>query len=413
MSRPVSRPAIIRALLGKEARIWSRDLVYLALTVALLVVVPVLFRILPDSVDETITLGVSPSVDSLVADARAELGELGTTAEQLAALDQSDLADAEGLALVEFATESELTAVVEGSRQAWRLDDGSVLVREPENEPEPEGAEEVGVDVGIAFPEGFIADVARGEPGVRVTVYSAAAVPPEIQTAMAGFVRELSYQIAGRDLPVTVPAEDAIILGEDRVGDQPSLRERMRPLLLFMMLLMETFSMAALVSTEVVQRTVSAVLVTPARIGDVLAAKAIFGSLLSLGQALVILALIGGVTAQNWSLLLVALVIGAMMFTGLALLVGAAGKDFMGQLFLAMLGTIPLLIPAFAVLLPGSAAPWVRVLPTYPVVDLITGAMLHDLAWADAAGSLAYATGWLVVLFAAGWFALKRKVLSL
>ena len=413
MSRPVSRPAIIRALLGKELRIWSRDLVYLALTVALLVVVPVLFRILPESVDETITLGVTPSVDSVVAEARAELGELGTTAEQLAALDEAGLAGEEGLALVEFATEAELVGVIDGSREAWLLDDGSMLVRDPEHDPAPEGAQQVRVDVGIAFPQGFVADVAGGEAGVTVTVYADAAVPPEIRTAMAGFVRELSYQVAGRDLPVTVPAEEAIILGEDRVGDQPGLRERMRPLLLFMMLLMETFSMAALVSTEVLQRTVSAVLVTPARVGDVLAAKAIFGTLLSLGQALLILALIGGATAQNWSLLLAALAIGALMFTGLALLVGAAGKDFMGQLFLAMLATIPLLIPAFAVLLPGSAAPWVRVLPTYPVVEVISGAMLQELAWEDAVGSLGYAVGWLLVLFAAGWFALKRKVLAL
>ena len=252
-----------------------------------------------------------------------------------------------------------------------------------------------------------------GEPGVAVTVYSDAGVPPEIRGAMTSFVRELSYQFAGRELPVGMPAEDEIVLGEDRAGDQVTLRERMRPLLLFMILLMETFSMASLVSTEVVQRTVTAVLVTPARVSDFLAAKAVFGTVLSLGQALVVLALIGGVTAQNWSLLLTTLLIGALMFTGVALFVGSAGRDFMGQLFLAMLVTIPLLIPAVAVLLPGSAAPWVQVIPTYPVIDVLVGATVYGATWADSAGSLGVAAAWLVVLFGAGWITLKRKVESL
>ncbi len=412
MNRRVSRPAIIGALLRKELLAYSRDLVYLALTIFLLVLIPVLFRILPDSVDETITLGISPSLDTLVADARADLEAGGATPEQLVALDELDLSE-EGLALVEVDDAAQLAGVVEGRLEAWRTKAGDVVVRDPANEPEPVGAERVGADVGIAFPDGFIADVMAGELGVAVTVYSDAGVPAEVRGAMTSFVRELSYQFAGRELPVGMPAEDEIVLGEDRAGDQVTLRERMRPLLLFMILLMETFSMASLVSTEVVQRTVTAVLVTPARVSDFLAAKAVFGTVLSLGQALVVLALIGGVTAQNWSLLLTTLLIGALMFTGVALFVGSAGRDFMGQLFLAMLVTIPLLIPAVAVLLPGSAAPWVQVIPTYPVIDVLVGATVYGATWADSAGSLGVAAAWLVVLFGAGWITLKRKVESL
>ena len=158
--------------------------------------------------------------------------------------------------------------------------------------------------IGIAFPDDFITDVIQRESGVAVTVYTDAGVPAEVRGAMTSFVRELANQLAGRELVVGLPAEDEIVLGVDRAGDQVTLRERMRPLLLFMVLLMESFAMASLVSTEVLQRTVTAVLVTPARVSDVLTAKAVFGTLLSLGQALIVLAFIGGVTAQNWSLLL-------------------------------------------------------------------------------------------------------------
>lgn len=413
MNRTVSRPAIIAALLRKEARAYSRDLVYVGLTVVLLIVLPILFRVMPDSVEESVPLAVTPSFSEMVTEARGDLATQGVSPAQLAVLDDLDLASEEGLQLVELDDADQLAGVLDGTLEAWRTGDGSVVVRDPEREPEPAGAELENIDIGIVFPDGFIGDVMAGEQGVTVTVYADAEVPPEIRGAMSSFVRELAYQLAGRELPVVLPAEEEIVLGEDRAGDQVTLRERMRPLALFMILLMETFAMASLVSTEVAQRTVTAVLVTPARVSDFLIAKAIFGTLLSLGQALVILALIGGITAQNWSLLLTALLVGAVLFTGVALFVGSAGKDFMGQLFLAMLVTIPLLIPAFAALLPGSAAAWIQIIPTYPIIDVLVGATVYGATWAESWGSLAYATAWLVVVFGAGWLVLKRKVESL
>lgn len=415
MSRPISRPAIVRALLKKELKAYSRDTVYLLLTLAVLVLVPLAFRVLPDSVSETITLAVSPPITTMVGDARETLTELGATDEQLVALDDVDLTGGEeGLRLVEFEDEEQMQGVIEGTVEAWKTDDGAFVFRAEDAETdEPEDAERVNVDIGIAFPAGFISDVATGRDGLTVTVYSDAGVPDEVKGAMRSFVREAAYQLAGRELPVELPAEETIVLGEDRTGAQVTMQEKMRPLLLFMILMMETFSMASLVSTEVLQRTVTAVLVTPAKVGDFLAAKTIFGTAMSLSQALIILALIGGITAQNWSLMLVVLLMGAIMFTGVALFVGAAGKDFIGQLFYSMLFLIPLLVPAVSVMFPGSAAAWVRAIPTYPVIDVLVRATSYGATWSDSWGSLAYAALWLVVLYGAGVIALKRKVESL
>jgi ABC-2 type transport system permease protein len=415
MSRPISRPAIIRALLKKDLTAYSRDLVFLGLTLVVLIAAPFLFHALPDSVDESITLGVYPSITEMVGDAREALAEMGATEEQLAELDDIDLAaEEEGLAVVEFESEEQLRGVIEGSLELWRTEDGETVFRDKEaGDKKPKDAERVEPDIGVAFPEDFIAGVAAGEDELTVTVYSQAGIGEEIQTAMQSFVREAAYQIAGRELPVGMPDEDTIVLGDDRVGDQVTMQERMRPMLLFMVLLMETFSMASLISTEVLQRTVTAVLVTPAKVGDFLAAKTIFGTLMSLSQALIILVFIGGVTSANWSLILTVLVMGAIMFTGIALFVGAAGKDFMGQLFYAMLFTIPLLIPAFSVMFPGSAAPWVKVLPSYPIIKVLVDTTAYGGTWADAWGLLAYAALWLVILYFAGLFALKRKVETL
>jgi len=415
MSRTVSRPAIIRALLKKELTAYSRDLVFLALTLVVLVAAPFIFHALPDSVDESITLAVYPPMTEMLGEARETLKDMGATEEQLAELDDIDLAaEEEGLALVEFESEEQLCGVIEGSLELWQTEGGETVFRDKEaGEKKPKDAERLKPDIGIAFPDEFIASVAAGKRDLTVTVYSQAGVGDEVQTAMKSFVREAAYQIAGRELPVGMPDEDTIVLGDDRVGDQVTMQERMRPLLLFMVLLMETFSMASLVSTEVLQRTVTAILVTPAKVGDFLMAKTIFGTVMSLSQALIILAFIGGLTATNWSLILTVLVMGAIMFTGIALFVGAAGKDFMGQLFYAMLLTVPLLIPALSVMFPGSAAPWVKVLPSYPIIKVLVDATAYGGTWADAWGLLAYAALWLVILYVAGLFALKRKVETL
>lgn len=415
MSGPVSRPALVGALLKKELKAYSRDRIYLFLTLLVLVLVPISYHFLPDSVDETITLGVSPPIASMVRDGKDALREMGATPEQLAQLDEAGFAEGEqGLRLVEFEDDAELAKAVEGAVEVWRTGSGKTVMRDMEaGDAKPPDAERVSLDIGIAFPDGFIADVSGGRERVTVTVYSDANVPGEIRGAMRSFVREAAYQLAGRELPVGMPDEEQIVLGQDRAGDQVALRDKFRPLIIFMVLMMETFSMASLVSTEVLQRTVTAILVTPARIADFLLAKTIFGTLMSLGQGLIILLLVGGLTAGNWSLVLVVLVLAAVMFTGVALIVGAAGKDFLGQIFYAMLFVVPMIIPAFSVLFPGTAAAWVRVIPTYPVIDVLVGALNYGATWSGSWQSLAYAALWLAVLFGAGLVILRRKVESL
>jgi len=415
MSRTVSRGEILGALLKKELIAYSRDKLYLFLTLLTLVFVVGLFWVIPDSVEESITLGVAPPVQTLVDEGIETLRALGATDEQLAELREADLAEGEeGFSVVEFESAEQMAAVIEGTLQAWRTDEGELVLRDREaGEDRPADAERVPVDIGIAFPPSFIGDVATGAEGVSVTVYSDAAVPEEIQGAMTSFVREMAYEFAGRELPVEMPDEETIVLGTDRAGEQVSMREKLIPMLAFMMLLIETFAMASLISVEVLQRTVTAVLVTPARVIDFLTAKSIFGTGLALSQGLIVLALIGAFTAQNWWLLLITMLLGAMMFTGVAMIVGAAGKDFMGQLFYAMLFTVPLLIPAFSVLFPGSAAAWVRVLPTFPLLDALVNITIYEAVWADVWRSFALGAAWLVVLFGAGLVILKRKVESL
>lgn len=396
MSTPVSRAAIVAAIVKKDFREFSRDRLYLFLSVLGLVAYIAIFWLVPSTVDETITMGVyQRDLSGLV-----DLFEAGAD-------------DGRGLALVEFASAEDMEKVIGGDLEYWRVDAGGFVVRdERAGEAEPEGGTRVEVAIGIAFPDDFLAATARGETS-RVTVYSDVDVPREVQGAMEAFVREIAYSVAGDELPVEVPAQDTVILGEDRAGDQVSLRERMRPMLAFFALMIETFALASLIAAEVSARTISAILVTPARLSDVLVAKTIYGTLLAVSQALILLVGVGAFTTANWLLLLVAALLGSVMFTGVALVVGSAGKDFIGTLFYGLLFLVPLMIPGIAVLFPGTAAAWVKILPSYGLIRTLSGATAYGEGFGDVAGPIALSVGWVAVLYAAGLFTLRRKVESL
>lgn len=395
MSRPVSHATIIAKILDKDVLQYSRDTVYLVLTLVGLVIFVVTFYLIPDFVDETITLGIY----------QTDLEELIEEYE--------DGPEGEGLEFVQFETEAIMQGVIADDLEAWRTDAGDVvIVNRAADEPRPDNSERLEVAIGIAFPEEFAIKTRVGEKAT-VRVYSDAAVPPEIKGGMASFVKQIAYGIAGDDLPVTQPEQENFILGIDRTGDQVSVREKMRPMLAFFVLMIETFSLASLISSEVAHKTITAILVTPASLGDVLAAKTIFGTVLAFVQALLLLILVGAFTAQNWWLLLLIILMGAVMFTGIGMIIGAAGRDFMGTLFYGVALIVPLTIPAVSILFPGSAALWVQVLPTYGLVQTLNQVAAYGAGFSDVAVYVAMTAAWLVVLYATGLYALKRKVESL
>jgi ABC-2 type transport system permease protein len=397
MSRTVSRAAIVSAIVKKDFVEFSRDTLYLFLSILGLVFFIGFFWIAPNTVTETLTLGVHQTGMDKLFDQYQEGADTS-----------------EGLKLVQFSSEEELRKVVSGEVEYWESKDGtqSYLRDKDAGDDKPKDAKKVSVAIGIGFPAGFLEKTAAKEKTV-VTVYSDAGVPTEIQGAMKSFVREIAYSLAGDAVPVTEPAQENIILGTDRAGDQVSLREKMRPMLALFVLMIEVLSMASLVSTEVLTRTVTAVLVTPATAGDFLMAKTIYGTMLAMSQAMIVLIAIGAFTASNWWLLLLTMLVGSVMFTGVAMIVGAAGKDFLGTLFYSMLFLLPLMIPAFSILLPGTASAWIRFLPTYGMTQVLAGVTAYGLGWADVWQNLAAASAWVVVIYLAGLFTLKRKVESL
>jgi ABC-2 type transport system permease protein len=374
--RPVSRAAIVGAIVRKDLTEFSRDRLWMILTPLTLILFVTLFWLLPATLEESITVGVAPASLAHVLERLGDVGE-GT----------------EGLRIVPFESDEALGAAVASGR------------------PVPvEGGEER-VAVGLSFPEGFALRMALGQP-TTVRVHTGADVPVELRSAMTSAVREMAYAISGAALPVTLPDQERIVLGVDRAGEQVPMRERVRPMLAFFVLLVESLALASLVASEVSSRTVTALLVTPARVADVVLAKGVTGTLLAFSQAVLLLLVTRSFDA-NAPVLLAAVLLGAVLMAGVALLTGAAGRDFMGTLFLGVLFLVPLMVPAFTLLFPGSASAWVQALPSYGIVQAMVGATSYGQGFADLAGHFATAALWTAAVFALGWLALSRKVATL
>lgn len=389
MTEPVSHWRIVQSIVRKDLVEYSRDRLWFFLTTLVLVAVVALFWILPDEVEERINVGVAglPGPEAL-----AGLGE-----------------EAAGLRIVSFASSTDLEEVVGGEAGAWAVNGTAVT----DSGSQPEGAESVDVDLGLAFPADFLESLASGERP-EVTVYVNAAVPQETETAMTSLIRELSVALAGGDLPIETldPAEVYVVLGEDRIGTQVSAREAFRPLFVFLVLLMEMFVMASLIAREIQERTISAILVTPATVSDVLTAKGVAGALSGLAQGVVVLVAIGAL-GDHPALILTLLALGSVMISGTAMIAGSSGRDFISTLFYGMAYMIPLLIPAFAALFPGTASAWIRALPSYPFVQGLVEVTTYGAGWADTLPQLGLLGAWCVALFGLGWVVLSRKVRTL
>jgi len=394
MTRPVSRAAIVGSIVKKDLTEYSRDRLWMFLTLLVLIFMILIFWVLPDRVDESIPVGISGLGDPAI------LAGLESTEE-------------EGLRLVGFDSAADLRSVVAGEADAWQTDGRVVVIPDNSDVEKPDGAEKANVGVGLAFPADFLAATAAGNR-TTVEIFVDAQIPEELKSSMSSLVKELAFAVAGSPLPVDTasPQEVYTVLGQDRAGNQVTPRESFRPLLVFLVLLMEMFGMSSLIAREVQTKTVTALLVTPATTGDVLAAKGISGAVLGLGQAVILMAAID--VLGNEPLLIVTLMLlGAVMVSGAAMVAGSLGRDFLSNLFYGMMFMVPLMIPAFTVLFPGTATGWIRALPSYPLVQGLVKVSTYGDGWAEVLPDVGALVAWCVALFGLGWVVLKRKVETL
>lgn len=258
---------------------------------------------------------------------------------------------------------------------------------------------------GIALPADTLSLLLAGErPGVRV--FFAADTPQEAQDAVTVVIQELGYRMTGRSLAIAISEE---VLGPDLAGTPLPPRNRLRPLLAVMLIMMETMGLATLISEEIERRTIHALLVTPATVADVFAAKGIAGMSLAFGQAALFMAIVGGLSQQPLVVLLT-LFLGAMLVIATGFIIGAVAKDMLSVLGWSMPVIIILIIPSIGVAFPGSVTGWIKALPTYYLVDTVHRASNFGAGWGAVWQNLLMLAGFDLVLAGLGVVTLRRRM---
>lgn len=341
---------IVGVLVQKDLALFIRNRFYAVVTPLALVAYLAVYFILPSSIDETLEIGVySPETDVPFEVVRAE----GATIEPV----ESD----------------------EALRDAVQDHD---------------------YVVGLAIS----ATPAGGKP--LVTLYFASDTLDETREAVRTLITTMSSVQAGAVPPIEFVEE---VLGPDMVGDQIPYRDRLVPLLAIFLLLFETFGLATLISEEVERGTIRALLSTPTSIKELFTAKAIVGVGLAFTQAGAFLLIVGGLSDKP-GVILAALVLGAMLVTGIGFLVAALSKDMLSVMGWGIVALIPMCIPAFGVMFPGTVSGWVEFIPSYYLIDTVHQVANLGMGWAEVYGNLIVLLGINVIILWFGAVALRRKL---
>lgn len=347
--------AAMWALIQKDARLYFANRLFALVTVLGLVAYATIYFLLPATVDETLKVGIAiPELPPALA----------------AALED------DAVLVKQFASAADLRAAVAAGE----------------------------VSVGFAFPPDLFDQIWQGaRPTVELLL--APEVTPDFASVYEAAARELSFNLVGQELPVTI---SEVILGPDMAGAQIAPRQRMLPLFAVLVLMVECLGLASLIAAEVEQGTIRALLVTPLTMRGLFVAKSLFGSLFAFAQAVILLAVTGGL-AQAALLNLTALLIGSVLMTGVAFLIAALGRDLMSVMGWGMLALLIMALPTFTVLIPGLAADWVYLIPTHYLVDTIYRSLNFGAGWAEVGGNLLPLAASALFLLALGMAILQRR----
>ncbi len=249
------------------------------------------------------------------------------------------------------------------------------------------------LDAGLVLPAGFDGALQGGQmPNVQFFFggQSLASNRVVLGVTMVDLIR----QVAGSPAPIEV---ETITVGE---GESVPIVSRLLPLIVLMAVLIAgALTPATSLVEEKEKRTLTALLVTPTRLGDVLLGKGALGFILAMATGVVTLALNGALGANPAALLLV-LVLATLMAAEVGLMLGSWAKDTKTLYTVWKSGAIVLVAPVVFFIWPNLPQWIAKVFPTYyflsPLFDIaIRGSGLTDV-WVELAIGFAICTVFLV-----------------
>jgi ABC-2 type transport system permease protein len=347
---------VIRALVAKDFTLFFRNRFYALITILGIITYLVIYFVMPSSVDEELEIG-------LYAPVKPPVFEL--------------IQQEKGLEFHEYNSDHNLRqAITDRVHEA-----------------------------GVVLPEDIIEQLASGQIPT-VTLYFSTGAPDEIKDIVETMVKEMAYLQTDQFLAIDISAE---ILGPDLLGDQIPIRDRMRLMLVIMLIMFEMMGLASLISEEVEQGTIRALLVTPMSVRDLFTAKLIMGVSLAFIQGALFMTIVGGLNIQP-SIILIGLLLGSIMFTGTGFLIASLAKDMLTSMGWGITAILIYAIPAFGVMFPGTVTDWARFIPTYYLTNIIHQVSNLNAGWSEIWLDLLILMVFNILIVWGGIMAIGRKL---
>jgi ABC-2 type transport system permease protein len=243
------------------------------------------------------------------------------------------------------------------------------------------------LDAGLVLPAGFD-DAVRSGARPPLEFYVGGESLASNRIVLAVTTVDLVRAVEGRSPPVDVAVVE---LGEEGLP----ISVRMVPfIVMYALLVAGVFLPSFSLADEREKGTLDALVVTPVRLSEVLAAKGILGFVLAVSMAVVTLWLNSALTAEPLALLVV-LVVAGVLLVEIGLVYGAVSKDITG-VFTLIKGTgFLLLAPTIFYIFPEWPQWIAKLFPTYWVINpvyevTINGAGLGTV-WVELGIGLAVA----------------------
>ena len=234
------------------------------------------------------------------------------------------------------------------------------------------------VDMGIVLPTGFDNAIVQGDT-IPIEAYIWGESLSKNRVTLPIAVADLVRAIAGQEVPVEI---ESITLGEEA---STPWNERLLP---FIVLLGVFFGGLMLPSTSLIEekqkKTLEALVISPASIGEIFIAKGFLGITLSIFMGVAIL-LLNQVFGNNTLLLIGVLALGAVMAVEIGLILGVFIKDITTLFTVWKSGGIFLFGPAFIYIFPQIPEWIARIFPTYYVLQPVVNLSLEGGDWSSVA----------------------------
>lgn len=277
---------------------------------------------------------------------------------------------------------------------------GIQLVRYPDAAELKRRVEAHDVDAGLVLTANFDEAVRAGERPLLELYLSGESLASN-RLILAVTTLDLVRAVAGKAPPVEV---EVVQLGD---GAALPIAQRLVPLLvLYGLMVAGVFVTSFSLVEERETHTLSALLVTPVALPEVLLAKAGLGLALAVLMAAVTLALNGVLTSQP--ALLLALLVGAVMSVEIGLLYAVAAKDTKSLYTLIKSLNIFLMAPVIFYLFPDWPQWIAQLFPTYWFLEPIFQVAIRGATLAEVAGKLLVGVVICLALLPVLWLLTRR-----